>query len=133
MALSGDALLADALFRHLSTLTTNPATSIAWPGLSDGGDAPRLEVQFVPNTKQAADLEISVDSPGFLVVTVVVAEGKGIIEATNIASQVADHFGDTIHTTEHRIRFVNPPSTSQPLPDGSEIRVPVSIPFIATS
>lgn len=133
MALTGDALLADALFRHLNTLTTVPATSIAWPGVSDNGQTPRLEVQFVPNTKQASTIDAGEDSPGFLVVTVVTSEGRGTIEALNIASQVSSHFGETIHTSEHRVRFVQPPSTAQPIPDGAEIRVPVSIPYLATS
>lgn len=133
MALTGDALIADALMRHLSTLTTDPVTTIAWHGIPHPGTTPRIEAEFVPNTKTAPTVDGGPDSPGFLVATVVIAEGQGVIVGTNIAAQIAGHFGASLHTTEHRIRFVNPASVSQPFVDGAEVRIPVSIPYLASA
>lgn len=134
MALTGDALLEDALFRHLATLTITPATVFAWPGRPEVGTKPRVEVAHAPNTAQASDLQDGKDNPGFLVLTVVYEEGFGTIKPREIASQIADHFeGLTLHTTEHRIRFIQPATTGQAFPDGSEIRLPVTVPYLATS
>lgn len=134
MALTGDALLENKLFEHLATLAITPATVFAWPGLGDEGTKPRVEVAHAPNTAQASTLAHGKDNPGFLVLTVVYEEGFGTIKPREIASQIVAHFEDlTLHTDEHRIRFIQPATTGQPIPDGSEIRLPVTVPYLATS
>lgn len=132
MALSGEAALQNKLLEHLATLTTDPVTTFAWPNVAHNGAIPRLEVQHLPNTSRAATLGGAKDLPGFLVVTVVTQEGAGVINASDLAQQVIAHFeGVTLHTDDYRIRFIQPGSVSQSLPDGGELRTPVSIPYIA--
>lgn len=144
MALTGNALIADALFRHLATLTTSPATVVAWPGNSfDGTDAsnrPYLQPQFVPNTTRENTFDTIKDFQGFLSVTVIgdkvyTSGGVHLMTLQNMASQVVAHFPTTLklYTTEHVISFRQPGSVSQALPDGSDWRVPVSIPYYATT
>lgn len=132
MALSGEALLQDRLFRHLATLVTVPATTFAWPNIAHNGSVPRLEVQHVPNTARSSLLNNSKDLQGFVIVSVITDQGVGTTDAHDIATQVVDHFkGLTLHTDDYRIRFIQPGSISQSLPDGAELRTPVSIPYLA--
>lgn len=133
MALTGEALLEDALFRHLSTLVTDPATTFAWPNLSHNGDVPRLEVDHAPNTTQSGTLEGAKNLQGFLAVTVVTAEGQGTLIGKDIATQVVNHFPGNlkIHTDDYVVRFNQPPSISQKIIDGAEVRFPVAIPYNA--
>lgn len=132
MALSGEALIEDGLFRHIATLTTTPATTLAWPNKKHGNGKPRIEVSHAPNTTRGATLKGGKEYTGFLIATVVIKEGQGTTKGSDIASQVISHFVDTIHTTEQRIRFVQPASVAQPIMDGSDVRFPISIPYIAT-
>lgn len=144
MALQGEALLSDTLSRHLATLTTNPATVFAWEGMAfdatDGANRPYLQVSHVPNTTRSETFGPSKDLPGFLIVTVVgsVFKSQGdltIFDLRNIAAQVIAHFPTTLtlHTTDFRIGFIQPASMSAAFLDGNDVRVPVNIPYLATS
>jgi hypothetical protein len=133
MALTGEALLEDALFRHLSTLVTDPATTFAWPNINHDGSVPRLEVDHAPNTTQSATLEGAKNLQGFIIVTVVTETHIGTAYGRDIATQVIDHFPGNLklHTTDYVIRFNQPPSISQKIIDGNEVRFPVAIPYNA--
>lgn len=133
MALTGEALLEDTLFRHLATLVTVPTTAFSWPNIENDGLTPRLEVQHLPNTSRGNLLDDSKDLVGFLTVTVVHNRGIGSTPLTDIATQIINHFPQTLtlFTTDYRIRFTQPASYSQIIPDGAETRLTVSIPYIA--
>ena len=143
MALQGEALLSDALSRHLATLTTDPTTAIAWDGMpfdpNEDGNRPYLEVKHLPNTTQSNTLDETKDLPGILAVTVVGSVWKRSGDLTpfdlrNIAAQVVAHFPTTLKlfTTEHRIEFRQPGSLQSDFPDGNDWRVPINIPYLAT-
>ncbi|MBV6657195.1 MAG: hypothetical protein KI785_05435 [Devosiaceae bacterium] len=136
MAFTGEALLEQALFDHLATLTTTPATAFAWPSVDfDGTARPYLQVNHLPNTARQNTFSPSKDLPGFLIVTAVFAAGEGTLTTRNVCTQIIDHFPTTLRlfTAEHRIQITDPPTAGRALVDGPEVRIPVSIPYLATT
>lgn len=144
MALQGEALLSDALSRHLATLVTDPTTVIAWDGMpfdpNEEGNRPYLQVKHLPNTTQSNVLGDEKDYQGILAITVVGSAWKGAGDLTpfdlrNIAAQVVAHFPKTLHlhTAEHLIRFIQPGSIQSDFADGSDWRVPINIPYLANN
>lgn len=134
MAFTGEALLEQTLFDHLATLTTTPATGVAWPGVDyDGASKPYLEVTHLPNTARKETLGPSKDLPGFLIVTAVFDEGEGTLITRNVCAQIIAHFPTTLtlFTDDYRIRFTQPASAGRAIVDGGEVRIPVSIPYLA--
>lgn len=136
MAFVKEALLQQALFTHLATLTTTPATTIVYPSDPDTGPSrPYLQVDHLPNTARQETLDPSTDLPGFLIVTVVSDEGVGTLQAQNIGAQVAAHFPTTLRlfTDDYRIRFTQPATVGQSRLDDGELRTNVSIPYLANT
>ena len=134
MAVTGFALIEDTLFSHLATLTTTPATTFAWPNRSHSGSVPRIEVQHVANNAFGSTLDHGIDQPGLLVLTAVVETGTGTGVLTDLAAQIIAHFDrEQFVDAEWRIRISNAPSPSQPIPDGGETRLPVTVAYIATN
>lgn len=144
MALQGEALLSDALSRHLATLTTDPTTAVAWDGMpfdpNDGSNRPYLEVKHLPNTTRSNTFGESKDLQGILAITVVGNVWKRSGDLTpfdlrNIATQVVAHFPTTLvlRTAEHRIECPQPGSLQSDFPDGSDWRVPINIFYRATT
>lgn len=133
MATGTEAKIAAALFDRLLTLTTSPVTSIAWPNVDFNGSPPYLEVSHLPNRSEGPLLDTTKDLRGFLQVTVVYAVGVGIIDPMEIASQVIAHFPVTLRTgSSPLVTFPQPAFSGPPFQDGNEIRVPVSIPYLAS-
>lgn len=134
MAIVNEAELQDALFARAATLTTTPATTLAWPNVNASNAIPRIEIAHLPNTTFEYDIDGSVDLQGFLQLTVVTSEGTGVLVASDIAQQVLAHFHQvTLHTTNYRIMLNQRGSVSQSLPDNGELRTPVSIPYKANN
>lgn len=134
MAVTGFALIEDTLFSHLATLTTSPVTTFAWPNRPHSGNVPRIEVQHVANNAFGGSIDRGTDQPGLLVLTAVVESGTGTGVLTDLAAQIIAHFDRRqFVNSEWRIRITNTPSPSQPIPDGGETRLPVTVAYIATN
>jgi hypothetical protein len=134
MAIVNEAELQDVLFARAATLTTTPATTLAWPNVNASNVVPRIEIVHLPNTTFEYDIAGSVDLQGFLQLTVVTAEGTGVLGASDIAQQVLAHFHQqTLYTTNYRIMLNQRGSVSQSIPDNGELRTPVSIPYKANN
>jgi hypothetical protein len=90
-------------------------------------------VDHAPNTTQSGTLEGAKNLQGFLAVTVVTKKGQGTLIGKDIATQVVNHFPGNLklHTTDYVVRFNQPPSISQKIIDGAEVRFPVAIPYNA--
>lgn len=128
-----EALIADALFRHLSTLSLSPALQIAWQGTSydppsDGGAY--LRASYIPNTVDTATISRWDRRYGIFQVDVMWPENKGVIPAAEVAGQIADHFPrDTTKLTAgtSTVKIYRTPVIGSALPDPPRMMIPVSV------
>ena len=125
-----EAGIADALLFHLSTLTTT--LDIAYPGIEFTPDGNYIDAQVLPNTVDQSSLGADGFNrhAGLFQATVVWKAGQGIIAPTEIASQIVAHFkrGTAIVRNGLTVR-TRPPRTTQPIPDGGWVRIPVIVPW----
>lgn len=133
MATGDEAKIADTLFAKLAGLTTSPATTVAWANTNFSGDVPYLEALHLPNKTQGELLGTTKDFRGIFQITVVDAVGIGIIKPSELASQVIAHFPVTLRLgTSPLITFPEPGYVNPSFVLGNEIRLPVTIPYLAS-
>lgn len=125
-----EAGIVDALLFHLSTLTTT--LDIAYPGIEFTPDGNYIEAHVLPNTVKQTTFGASGFNrhEGLAQITVVWKTGQGVIAPTEVASLIVAHFkrGTAIVRNGLTIRL-QPPRTTQPIPDGGWLRLPVFVPW----
>lgn len=137
MATGKEVQVVDALFSHLSGLTTTPATTIVWQGRRKVNPVrPYLEVMHLPNKTGSPTFDGTRDLRGLLQVTVIYAsagDGPGILAPGEIASQIVTRFAkNTDIWGDVKVTIPNWPSVAPPIIEGDEIRIPVTIPYLSS-
>lgn len=138
MATSERGKILEALFNHLSGLTTTPATQIVWQGRrSHTPLPPYLEVQHLSGRTGSPTLADTRDIRGMMQVTLVYAstgEGPGIIKPTDLVDQVTQRFAKNTEIWAGSIKVSIPkwPSDASPIIEGDQIRIPVTIEYLAS-
>lgn len=133
MATDDEYKVTKALFDHLSSLTTVPATEIAWPNVNfEPSTYPYLRVNVIPTrpgrTTESGDMKRHV---GIFQVSVMARKGAGEMAARKIAGQVIDRFkqSTTLFTTGNSqcVQITEPPHEGGAIEGDSEIMLPVQI------
>lgn len=137
MATGKEVQVVDALFSHLSGLTTTPATTIIWHGRRAVNPVfPYLEVMHLPNRTFSPTFGAARDLRGLLQVTVVYeakGAGPGILAPGEIASQIVTRFAkNTDIWGDVKVSIPNWPSVAPAILEGDEIRIPVTIPYLSS-
>lgn len=131
-----DAQVARAILERLRSITTSPVLPIAYPDTKftrPADNGPYLQASLFFAT--TATISIGDDDPnqilGFLQVEVVWPEGRGEQEASEVASQVIDHFSRGTVMTEGttKVKVVQAPYKMTVLKDPPYTRTPVTVRF----
>lgn len=97
-------------------------------------DGKYLSVTEFPNRPRWEGLSSGVLDQGLLQITVVWPKNAGLYAPKVVAGQVIAHFAKgtvMVSTGGVKVRIVNEPWTASPLTEGSELRLPVTIPWQA--
>jgi len=127
--------IASALFARCATISTgSPTLPVAYPEsaatFTPPADGKYLEVAFFSNRPAWEGLASGRMDQGLLQVTVVWPKNKGIVGPSRHAASVMAHFPKGLALADG-VRVSGQPYASSPLIEASDVRVPVTIPWIA--
>ena len=127
--------IASALLARCATLSVgSPALPIAYPEaaetFSPPSDGKYLEVSYFSNRPAWEGLASGRMDQGLLQVTVVWPKNKGIVAPSRHASEVMAHFPKGLALADG-VRVSGQPYAASPLTDTSDVRIPVTIPWVA--
>ena len=109
MAISVEAKIVEGLLNHFNGLTLPAGVTVAWPNVDftpDGNPYVRLAVRknvpqqpFIRGNREPIRM-------GFLLVTVCWPVGAGLIEPSELAAQIRDHYAfDDVHSDRRIIEY----------------------------
>jgi hypothetical protein len=138
MATGEAAQIIDALLAHCTTLSVgSPALPIAYPEVSftPPADGKYLQIDFFANKPAWEGLSSGKLAQGLLQITVIWPRGHGVVAPNQNAQEVMDHFakGTTLFDGEMKVTVNQEPWAASPITDGTIIRVPVTIPWVAVA
>jgi hypothetical protein len=138
MATGEIAQIMDALFAHCATLGVgSPALAIAYPevAFTPPASGKYLQVDFFANRPAWEGLTSGKLAQGILQVTVVWPRGQGILQPGEAAQAVIDHFakGTSLYSDGAKVTIGQEPWSASPVMDGTDCRIPVTIPWVATA
>jgi len=127
--------IASALLARCATLSVgSPALPIAYPEpketFAPPSDGKYLEVAYFSNRPAWEGLSEGRMDQGLLQVTVVWPKNKGIVAPVRQAAEVMAHFPKGLPLA-NGVRVSGQPYAASPLIDTSDVRIPVTIPWIA--
>lgn len=127
-----------ALLTRVSTLSTgSPTLPVAYPEDAGGFTPPTsgkyLDVAFFANRPRWEGLGDGRIDQGILQVTVVWPKSAGLIAPGQIADLIIAHFaaGTTMQSGTANVKVSGQPYAASPLSEATELRIPVSIPWVA--
>ena len=127
--------IASALLARCATLSVgSPALPIAYPEAAEkftpAPDGKYLEVSYFSNRPAWEGLASGRMDQGLLQVTVVWPKNKGIVGPSRHAAEVMAHFPKGLALADG-VRVSGHPYPASPLTDTSDVRIHVTIPWIA--
>ena len=137
MSVSGDAKIVEALLDYLSKELINPEIPIAWPNVSF---KPNLSIGYLQAEVFQSDVEsyaLGFDTDnahtGILQLNLFWPLGKGVIEAMEFASAMADYFkrGTQIGFDGITIGILRAPVVSGALTGEQFLQIPIRIQYTA--
>lgn len=138
MATGEAAQIVDALLAHCVSLEVgSPALPIAYPEVSftPPTDGKYLQVDFFANRPAWEGLSSGKMAQGLLQVTVIWPRGQGVVAANESAQQVIDHFAKStvLRSGSAKVTISGEPWAATPITEDTQLRVPVTIPWVATA
>lgn len=119
----------DALLTRCGTVPGSYPTSYPNQTFSPPQTAPYLLVEVFPNRPRWEALGPGKLDQGVLQITVVSPKRTGLIPIAEIANTILAHFPKGLRFDG--VRVAGEPWVAQPLIEASEIRLPVTIPWVA--
>jgi hypothetical protein len=126
-------LIAAALLARCATLAVgSPALPVAYPEITfdPPTDGKYLEASLFFNRPAWEAVDSGKQDQGLLQVTVVWPRGAGVIAPMEAAAEVLDHFPKALSLSDG-VRISAQPWAASPIIEGSETRIPVTIPWTA--
>lgn len=131
-----EAKIVNALLLHMETMTLPIGVNVSYPGMSFTPDPakPYLRVQVFKGDPQQPRIRFG-DEPirrGLLQVSVYWPEGRGIMQAIELAGQVRDHFarGSKINQDGVTVQIIEEPRVAGEIQEPAWLQVPVNIPWV---
>lgn len=122
----------EAAFQHLQSFVYSPQPEVIWPGLQS--EPPEqgmwLQADMFPNepTDMAWDNDACVDTRGFFQILVCFRPGRGLIEPSELADALVDHFPKGTALGPVRVRK-RPWQAPVVIPDASTLYIPVTVAY----
>lgn len=136
--MSAELKILQALETRLAAYAADASLPVAFAGVRferDPSSKSYLESQMLPASTLNPTLGDGFHRrPGLFQVTIVTESGNGLREALTIAGEVLDTFkrGLTLyHDSEVRVMVDETPSIGPVIPDGAELRLPITISYLA--
>jgi hypothetical protein len=130
-----------ALFARADTLSVgSPALPVTFPEepsdfdpKTDAPDGRYIEFVAFLNRPGYEGVTNGVLDQGIAQATVVFPRNAGVVAPTQLADEVAAHFAKNtaLFNGSTKVSLDREPTVHTPMPDGSEVRVPVTIPWSA--
>lgn len=138
MATGEAAQIIDALLARCSGLAEGvPTLPIAMPEITftPPASGKYLQVDFFANKPAWEGLSSGKLAQGMLQITVVWPRGAGIVASATAAQSVIDHFtkGLILRSGVAKVTISGEPWAATPISDPTEIRVPITIPWVAVA
>jgi hypothetical protein len=132
------AQIMEALFARCATLAVgSPAMPVTYPevAFTPPASGKYLQADFFANRPAWEGLGSGKLAQGLLQITIIWPRGQGIIQAGQDAQAVIDHFakGLNLFNGGVKVSINQEPWAASPITDGTDLRLPITIPWVAVA